>query len=145
MALLGESYYVLTLEKAPPLFYAALAGGMILNLVNAVALSRKSDFENVRKALVLIRAVSVITYPALLWGFLCSVFFLLGPKRNEHMLFLITLSLPVLNLSGAFYSVPLILHLRKEQKIGILATVFYIIFSFIIGADIFAAFSVRNK
>ena len=69
----------------------------------------------------------------------------MGPERNVHIFLLILLSLPALNLLGLFYAVPLILQLKKEHKTGLPGTVFYLIFSCIIGFDIVTAFLIQKK
>lgn len=135
----------LTLEYAPPFFYAALAGGLILNLVNSIRLLNRQKFDTIQELMIMIRGLSIITYPALLWGALCSILFLMGPDRNVHIFLLILLSLPALNLLGLFYAVPLILQLKKEQKTGLAGTAFYLIFSCIIGFDIVTAFLIQKK
>lgn len=140
-----EFYYTLTLEYAPPFFYTLLFGGMILNLGNAIYLYTKQRFENMQSAFLRIRLVSAFSYPALLWGILWGIFFLMGPERNVHILLLISFSLIALNLSGAFYAIPLILQLKKEQKIGLSVTIFCIIFSVIIGLDLLITLFVRKK
>lgn len=135
----------LTLEYAPPFLYAALAGGLILNLVNSIRLLNRQKFDTIQELMIMIRGLSIITYPALLWGTLCSILFLMGPDRNVHIFLLILLSLPALNLLGLFYAVPLILQLKKEHKTGLPGTVFYLIFSCIIGFDIVTAFLIQKK
>ena len=55
----------LTLENAPPFFYAALAGGLILNLINSIRLLNRQKFETIQELMIMIRGLSIITYPAL--------------------------------------------------------------------------------
>lgn len=126
-------------------FYVLLIAGMVFNLINAMQLASKKQFECAQSALLTLRIASIFTYPALVWGLPLSVLFLLGPKENEHILFLIFLSLPALNLSGAFYSVPLVLELKRKQKINVPDTIFYLIASFIVGLDIIGTFLMRRK
>lgn len=133
------------LDYGAPFCYAMLIGGIILNLGNAVFLSTRQRYGNLQTALLTIRRLCVGLYPSLLWGILPAIFFLMGPDRNKHILFLIALSLPALNLSGAFYAVPLVLRLKKEGKISFVATILYVLFSFVIGFDLLATFYMRKK
>ncbi|MBE5975687.1 MAG: hypothetical protein E7251_13935 [Paenibacillaceae bacterium] len=129
----------------PPYFYSMLIGGVMLNFGNAIFLFITHKIEKSRNALFLIRSLSVITYPALAWGFLLSIFLLMGPEANKHILFLMGLSIITLNLSGTFYAVPLLLQLKKEQKISSLTAVSYTVFQFILGMDIITTFLIMKE
>ena len=100
---------------------------------------------DLQSAFYRIRFMSILLYPALFWGMILGIFFLLGPSRNEHIFLSILLSLPALNLSGAFYAIPLILHLRKTQKLVLSETIFGLIFSVVIGLDLLTALFIRKK
>lgn len=142
---LYEMFLKLFLEGLFFLLYMVLIVGVFLNLGNAVFLSIKQRFEDLQSAFYRIRFMSVMLYPALVWGMIMGVFFLLGPSRNEHVFYSISFSLPVLNLSGTFYAIPLILHLRKAQKLRLLGTIFCMTFSMVIGLDLLVALFIRKK
>ncbi len=55
------------------------------------------------------------------------------------------LSIITLNLSGTFYAVPLLLQLKKEQKISSLTAVSYTVFQFILGMDIITTFLIMKE
>lgn len=129
----------------PPYFYSMLIGGVMLNFGNAIFLCITHKIERSRNALFLIRYSCVITYPALVWGFLLSIFLLIGPEANKHILFLMGLSIITLNLSGTFYAVPLLLQLKKEQKISSLTAVSYTILQFILGMDVIATLLIMKE
>ena len=69
----------------------------------------------------------------------------MGPEANKHILFLMGLSIITLNLSGTFYAVPLLLQLKKEQKISSLTAVSYTVFQFILGMDIITTFLIMKE
>lgn len=142
---LYDNLIELILEDIPVLLYSMLIMGVLLNLGNAVSMSLKKRVGDLQPAFFRIRFMSVLLYPALVWGIMIGIFFLLGRSRNEHILFSISLSLPALSLSGAFYAIPLILHLRKTRKIGLPGTIFCMIFSVVIGLDLLAALIIRKK
>ena len=135
----------LILEDIPFLLYSMLVMAVLVNLGNAVSLSLKKRIGDLQSAFYRIRFMSLQLYPALFWGMILGIFFLLGPSRNEHIFLSILLSLPALNLSGAFYAIPLILHLRKTQKLGLSGTIFGMIFSVVIGLDLLTALFIRKK
>lgn len=136
---------LLFLEDAPLLLYVMLAGAVILNIRNAMLLYKTQNLQKAKTGLFVIRTASAFTYPALLWGLLLAIFFLMGPDRNKHIFFLIALSFPALNISGALYAIPLILQLKKEQKIGVPASVCSILFQFIIGLDLITVLYINKK
>lgn len=129
----------------PPYFYSMLIGGGMLNFGNAMFLFITHKIEKSRNAFLLIRSVCVFTYPALVWGLLLSILFLMGPEANKHIFLLMALSIIALNLSGAFYAIPLLLQLKKEQKISLLTTVSYTIFQFIFGMDVITTFLIMKE
>lgn len=133
------------LEDGSLFCYTMLAVSTCLNLGYASYLFRRKEYEKMGAALRMIRNMSALTYPALLWGIPFSIFFLMGPARNKHIFILIMLSIPALNLSGAFYAVPLVLELRKERKISLAAAVILFLCSFIIWADILSSFYIRKN
>lgn len=140
-----QEMHLSILDYGTPFCYAMLIGGTLLNFGNAVYLSMRQRYEDLESGLQIIRRLCIGIYPSLLWGILPAIFFLLGPDRNEHILFLIVLSLPALNLSGAFYAVPLVLQLRRKEKISQMKEIIYIFFSFVIGLDLLAAFYLRKE
>lgn len=125
--------------------YAILICAVALNWINAFHLSRNQNFKGMQTSLLIIRIASIIVYPALVWGQLLAIVYLMGPTDNQHIFFLITLSFVALNISGMFYAIRLILHLKKTHKIGLFAANCYIIFGFIIGFDIISALMLQNK
>lgn len=129
----------------PPYFYLILIAVVMVNFVNAMFLLITHKTEKSRNALFFIRMVCVFTYPALVWGFLLSIFFLMGPDENKHIFCLMAFSFIALNLSGAFYAVPLLLRLKKEGKIRLLTTFLYTIFQFVFGMDVITTFIIMKE
>lgn len=139
------SYFLLSSKPGTLFCYAILLCGVALNWINAVHLSKTQNFKGMQISLLIIRIASIIVYPALLWGQLQAILYLMGPAENQHIFFLITLSLVALNISGMFYVIRLIFHLKKIHKAGLLAVNCYIIFGFIIVFDIISVLILQNK
>lgn len=129
-----------------PIFcYAILLGGVALNWINAFYQFKTQNFKGMKISLLTIRIASIVVYPALIWGQLLSILYLMGPPQNQHIFFLIALSFVALNISGMFYAIRLILQLKNTHKMGLLEAVCHIIFGFMIIFDIISALILQNK